>query len=135
MAKKDVQVSDSEFEQSQEDKVKLKRSIATKKTTSKKSTNKSKKQNSKKDKKKKVTSKTKDSKKTKSKEDPLKKYYLPGQKYPTPEEVPIFHNPKNFGLRIFYESWYKQEPGIKTAEKYLLDHGLLPVELAKKLAK
>ncbi|GAB4854310.1 hypothetical protein Ancab_022896 [Ancistrocladus abbreviatus] len=53
-----------------------------------------------------------------------KVYSLPGQKYDPPEE----REP----LRIFYESLSKQIPSSEMAEFWLMEHGLLPPERARK---
>lgn len=53
-----------------------------------------------------------------------KVFSLPGQKYDTPEE----REP----LRIFYESLSKQIPSSEMAEFWLMEHGLLSPDRAKK---
>ncbi|KAA8521823.1 hypothetical protein F0562_012506 [Nyssa sinensis] len=53
-----------------------------------------------------------------------KVYTLPGQKYDVPEE----REP----LRIFYESLSKQIPSSEMAEFWMMEHGLLSPERAKK---
>ncbi|KAK9102350.1 hypothetical protein Sjap_019604 [Stephania japonica] len=53
-----------------------------------------------------------------------KVYTLPGQKYDTPEE----REP----LRIFYESLSKQIPSSQMAEFWMMEHGLLSPDRAKK---
>ncbi|ESQ41120.1 hypothetical protein EUTSA_v10014651mg [Eutrema salsugineum] len=53
-----------------------------------------------------------------------KVYPLPGQKYDPPEE----REP----LRIFYESLSKQIPGSEMAEFWLMEHGMLSPEKAKR---
>ncbi|XP_010519888.1 PREDICTED: uncharacterized protein LOC104799194 [Tarenaya hassleriana] len=53
-----------------------------------------------------------------------KVYSLPGQKYDVPEE----REP----LRIFYESLSKQIPGSEMAEFWLMEHGMLSPERAKR---
>ncbi|KAL6985436.1 hypothetical protein U1Q18_018810 [Sarracenia purpurea var. burkii] len=53
-----------------------------------------------------------------------KVYSLPGQKYDVPEE----REP----LRIFYESLSKQIPSSEMAEFWMMEHGLLSPERAKK---
>ncbi|CAH2073028.1 unnamed protein product [Thlaspi arvense] len=53
-----------------------------------------------------------------------KVYSLPGQKYDPPEE----REP----LRIFYESLSKQIPGSEMAEFWLMEHGMLSPEKAKR---
>jgi hypothetical protein len=50
---------------------------------------------------------------------------MPGQRYPAPDE--------GEGTRVFYESMYEQKPGNRFAEKWLLDHGCLPIEKATQL--
>ncbi|XP_010249581.1 PREDICTED: uncharacterized protein LOC104592097 isoform X2 [Nelumbo nucifera] len=52
-----------------------------------------------------------------------KVYTLPGQKYDPPEREP---------LRIFYESLSKQIPSSEMAEFWMMEHGLLSPERAKK---
>ncbi|KAL7166343.1 hypothetical protein ACSBR2_037089 [Camellia fascicularis] len=51
-------------------------------------------------------------------------YSLPGQKYDVPEE----REP----LRIFYESLSKQIPSSEMAEFWMMEHGMLSLERAKK---
>lgn len=53
-----------------------------------------------------------------------KDYSLPGQKYDVPEE----REP----LKIFYESLSKQIPSSEMAEFWLMEHGLLSPERAKR---
>lgn len=53
-----------------------------------------------------------------------KVYTLPGQKYDIPEE----REP----LRIFYESLSQQIPTSEMAEFWMMEHGLLPPDKAKK---
>ncbi|CAL5359152.1 hypothetical protein CsSME_00049242 [Camellia sinensis var. sinensis] len=53
-----------------------------------------------------------------------KVYSLPGQKYDVPEE----REP----LRIFYESLSKQIPSSEMAEFWMMEHGMLSLERAKK---
>ena len=53
--------------------------------------------------------------------------FLPGQKFASPDE--------GEGIRLFYESLLQQNPESKMAEKWMLEHGLLPKERAKVLAK
>ncbi|MQM16443.1 hypothetical protein Taro_049400, partial [Colocasia esculenta] len=53
-----------------------------------------------------------------------KVYSLPGQKHDPPEE----REP----LRIFYESLSKQIPSSEMAEFWMMEHGLLPPEKAKR---
>lgn len=53
-----------------------------------------------------------------------KVYSLPGQKYDPPEE----REP----LRIFYESLSKQIPSSEMAEFWMMEHGLLSPERAKR---
>ncbi|KAI5073156.1 hypothetical protein GOP47_0011169 [Adiantum capillus-veneris] len=53
-----------------------------------------------------------------------KVYELPGQKHDPPEE----RDP----LRIFYESLYNQNPKSEMAQIWMMEHGLLPSEAAKK---
>ncbi|PIN10535.1 hypothetical protein CDL12_16862 [Handroanthus impetiginosus] len=53
-----------------------------------------------------------------------KVYSLPGQKYDVPEQ----REP----LRLFYESLSKQIPSSEMAEFWLMEHGLLSPERAKK---
>lgn len=50
---------------------------------------------------------------------------MPGQRHPTPDETD--------GTRVFYESMYEQKSGNKFAEKWLLEHGCLPIEKATQL--
>ncbi|KAJ9168277.1 hypothetical protein P3X46_019823 [Hevea brasiliensis] len=61
---------------------------------------------------------------TKSRVREKKVYSLPGQKYDPPEE----REP----LRIFYESLSKQIPTSEMAEFWMMEHGLLSPERAKK---
>ncbi|KAK6912741.1 hypothetical protein RJ641_022342 [Dillenia turbinata] len=63
-------------------------------------------------------------KKTTTKAREKKVFTLPGQKYDVPEE----REP----LRIFYESLSKQIPTSEMAEFWLMEHGLLSPERAKK---
>ncbi|XP_051136842.1 uncharacterized protein LOC127255380 [Andrographis paniculata] len=73
----------------------------------------------------KVTKKTsKTSVKTTAKTRVKKVYSLPGQKFDIPEE----REP----LRIFYESLSKQIPSSEMAEFWLMEHGILSPERAKK---
>ncbi|XP_057861393.1 uncharacterized protein LOC131069835 [Cryptomeria japonica] len=58
------------------------------------------------------------------KEKEKKVYSLPGQKHDPPEE----RDP----LRIFYESLYEQIPTSEMAIIWMMEHGLLPSETAKK---
>eukprot|EP00250_Pteridium_aquilinum_P034815 c8151_g1_i1 orf=399-1097(-) len=53
-----------------------------------------------------------------------KVYQLPGQKHDPPEE----RDP----LRIFYESLYRQNPKSEMAQIWMMEHGLLSPEAAKK---
>lgn len=53
-----------------------------------------------------------------------KVYELPGQKHEPPEE----RDP----LRIFYETLYEQRPTSEMAEFWMMEHGLLSPEKAKK---
>ncbi|XP_068643422.1 uncharacterized protein [Aristolochia californica] len=53
-----------------------------------------------------------------------KEYKLPGQRYDTPEE----REP----LRIFYESLSSQMPSSEMAEFWMMEHGLLSPERAKR---
>ncbi|KAH7433330.1 hypothetical protein KP509_07G064100 [Ceratopteris richardii] len=53
-----------------------------------------------------------------------KVYELPGQKHDPPEE----RDP----LRIFYESLYRQNPKSEMAQIWMMEHGLLSPEAAKK---
>ncbi|KAL4579459.1 hypothetical protein LXL04_015607 [Taraxacum kok-saghyz] len=70
-----------------------------------------------------TSSKTKTTTKTvKSRE--KKVYSLPGQKFDVPEE----REP----LRIFYESLSKQIPSSEMAEFWMMEHGMLSPERAKK---
>ncbi|XVE71023.1 hypothetical protein DITRI_Ditri10aG0116800 [Diplodiscus trichospermus] len=68
------------------------------------------------------SSKTTATTKTKVKE--KKVYTLPGQKHDPPEE----REP----LRIFYESLWKQIPTSEMAEFWMMEHGLLSPEKARK---
>ncbi len=52
---------------------------------------------------------------------------LPGQKYPAP--------PDGDGTRLFYESTYEQIPDDKMSQKWLLEHGLLPMSEITKILK
>eukprot|EP00252_Welwitschia_mirabilis_P016357 TRINITY_DN36085_c0_g1_i1.p1 TRINITY_DN36085_c0_g1~~TRINITY_DN36085_c0_g1_i1.p1 ORF type:complete len:180 (+),score=41.23 TRINITY_DN36085_c0_g1_i1:204-743(+) len=62
---------------------------------------------------------------SKPKEKSEKKVYtLPGQKHDPPEE----RDP----LRMFYESLYRQIPNSEMATNWMMEHGLLPYEKAKK---
>lgn len=62
---------------------------------------------------------------SKPKEKTVKKVYsLPGQKHDSPEE----RDP----LRIFYESLYQQIPTSEMATIWMMEHGLLSPEKAKK---
>ncbi|XP_071702236.1 uncharacterized protein [Rutidosis leptorrhynchoides] len=67
-----------------------------------------------------TTTKTKTTVRTREK----KVYSLPGQKFDVPEE----REP----LRIFYESLSKQIPSSEMAEFWLMEHGMLSPERAKK---
>lgn len=67
---------------------------------------------------------TSSSSKTVTKTREKKVFSLPGQKYDTPEE----REP----LRIFYESLSKQIPSSEMAEFWLMEHGLLSPDRAKK---
>ncbi|EPS59810.1 hypothetical protein M569_14995, partial [Genlisea aurea] len=69
---------------------------------------------------KKATTQSKSVAKTRQK----KIYSLPGQKYDVPEE----REP----LRIFYESLSKQIPSSEMAEFWLMEHGMLSAERARK---
>ncbi|KAJ3695685.1 hypothetical protein LUZ60_001062 [Juncus effusus] len=72
-----------------------------------------------------VTKITKTTKKTTTRKKTEKKVYsLPGQKHDPPEE----REP----LRIFYESLSKQIPSSEMAEFWMMEHGLLPHDKAKK---
>ncbi|KAI3454089.1 hypothetical protein Pfo_010752 [Paulownia fortunei] len=73
---------------------------------------------------KKTTTQSKVVTKTVTKTRQKKVYSLPGQKYDVPEE----REP----LRIFYESLSKQIPSSEMAEFWLMEHGLLSPERAKK---
>ncbi len=57
---------------------------------------------------------------------PKKEYDRPGQKKDPPDKLD--------SLRLFYESLYR-EKGLRSrmAMKWMLEHGLLPAELARKL--
>ena len=59
--------------------------------------------------------------------DDLMDLQLPGQKYAAP--------PDGDGTRIFYETLYTQVPTNKMAQKWLLEHGLLPVNEISKILK
>ncbi|BBN14205.1 hypothetical protein MPTK1_6g09770 [Marchantia polymorpha subsp. ruderalis] len=64
-------------------------------------------------------------KKTKTEEKEKKKVFtLPGQKHEAPEE--------RDSLRIFYESLHEQRPDSEMAEFWMMEHGLLSPERAKK---
>eukprot|EP00249_Psilotum_nudum_P018500 c26838_g2_i2 orf=2-1024(-) len=54
-----------------------------------------------------------------------KVYDLPGQKHDPPEE----RDP----LRIFYETLYQQKAGSEMAEVWMMEHGLLPLNIAKRV--
>ncbi|XP_020550542.1 uncharacterized protein LOC105164743 [Sesamum indicum] len=73
---------------------------------------------------KKTSSQSKADTKTVPKTREKKVYSLPGQKYDVPEE----REP----LRLFYESLSKQIPSSEMAEFWLMEHGLLSLEKAKK---
>ncbi|KAL0323815.1 UNVERIFIED_CONTAM: hypothetical protein Scaly_2348600 [Sesamum calycinum] len=73
---------------------------------------------------KKTSSQSKADTKTVPKTREKKVYSLPGQKYDVPEE----REP----LRLFYESLSKQIPSSEMAEFWLMEHGLLSPEKAKK---
>jgi len=51
----------------------------------------------------------------------------PGQKY----QEPSLDDP----TRAFYESLYEQKPESSMAQKYCLEHGLLPDEVTEKVAQ
>ncbi|KAL6533936.1 hypothetical protein OROHE_013769 [Orobanche hederae] len=57
-----------------------------------------------------------------------KVFSLPGQKFDVPEEEFIVREP----LRIFYESLSRQIPSSEMAEFWLMEHGILSPERAKK---
>ncbi|CAI8599847.1 unnamed protein product [Vicia faba] len=71
-----------------------------------------------------TTTKTTKRKTTTTKVRERKVYSLPGQKHDPPEEKEP--------LRIFYESLSKQIPTSEMAEFWLMEHGLLSLERAKK---
>ncbi|EXB93374.1 hypothetical protein L484_010701 [Morus notabilis] len=71
-----------------------------------------------------TTTTTKTTKTSTTKVKQKKVYTLPGQKYDPPEE----REP----LRIFYESLSKQIPTSEMAEFWMMEHGLLSPEKAKK---
>ncbi|CAK8568868.1 unnamed protein product [Lathyrus sativus] len=71
-----------------------------------------------------TTTKTTKRKTTTTKVRERKVYNLPGQKHDPPEEKEP--------LRIFYESLSKQIPTSEMAEFWLMEHGLLSLERAKK---
>ncbi|KAI3468208.1 hypothetical protein Pfo_024871 [Paulownia fortunei] len=73
---------------------------------------------------KKTSSQSKVVTKTVTKTREKKVFSLPGQKYDVPEE----REP----LRIFYESLSKQIPSSEMAEFWLMEHGMLSPERAKK---
>ncbi|KAG6409598.1 hypothetical protein SASPL_127638 [Salvia splendens] len=73
---------------------------------------------------KKTSTQTKDEKKTAKKTREKKVYALAGQKFDVPEE----REP----LRIFYESLSKQIPSSEMAEFWLMEHGMLSPERARK---
>ncbi|KAK4388825.1 hypothetical protein Sango_2219500 [Sesamum angolense] len=73
---------------------------------------------------KKTSSQSKADTKTVPKTREKKVFSLPGQKYDVPEE----REP----LRLFYESLSKQIPSSEMAEFWLMEHGLLSPEKAKK---
>ncbi|KAK4419954.1 hypothetical protein Salat_2408300 [Sesamum alatum] len=73
---------------------------------------------------KKTSSQSKADTKTVTKTREKKVYSLPGQKYDVPEE----REP----LRLFYESLSKQIPSSEMAEFWLMEHGLLSPEKAKR---
>ncbi|KAK9129517.1 hypothetical protein Sjap_010004 [Stephania japonica] len=60
-----------------------------------------------------------------SKKKERKAYEFPGQKRDPPEE----RDP----LRIFYESLYEQLPGCEMAQFWMMENGLLPLEVAKQV--
>ncbi|KAJ7297248.1 hypothetical protein O6H91_Y070400 [Diphasiastrum complanatum] len=62
--------------------------------------------------------------KEEEKEKQKKVYELPGQKHDPPEE----RDP----LRIFYQSLHEQIPTSEMAELWMMEHGLLPKDRAKK---
>ncbi|GJM89937.1 hypothetical protein PR202_ga06167 [Eleusine coracana subsp. coracana] len=72
-----------------------------------------------------AASSSKATKRTTTRGKPEKKVYsLPGQKFDPPEETEP--------LRIFYESLSKQIPSSEMAEFWLMEHGLLSPDRAKK---
>ncbi|KAH6757651.1 hypothetical protein C2S52_008770 [Perilla frutescens var. hirtella] len=73
---------------------------------------------------KKTSIQAKDEKKTVTKTREKKVYSLPGQKFDVPEE----REP----LRIFYESLSKQIPSSEMAEFWMMEHGMLSPERARK---
>ncbi|XP_047972810.1 uncharacterized protein LOC125215433 isoform X1 [Salvia hispanica] len=73
---------------------------------------------------KKTPTQTKDGKKTVTRTREKKVYSLAGQKFDVPEE----REP----LRIFYESLSKQIPSSEMAEFWLMEHGMLSPERARK---
>ncbi|XP_057799842.1 uncharacterized protein LOC131015448 [Salvia miltiorrhiza] len=73
---------------------------------------------------KKTFTQTKDDKKTVTRTREKKVYSLPGQKFDVPEE----REP----LRIFYESLSKQIPSSEMAEFWLMEHGMLSPERARR---
>ncbi|KAJ8772689.1 hypothetical protein K2173_027866 [Erythroxylum novogranatense] len=111
--KKEVSFSDEEDD---DDEPLSKRSVTTKNT---RELNKKKKQ---KEEAKKVSVKTKENGKVKRER---KVYDLPGQKRDIPEE----RDP----LRIFYETLYKQVPSSEMAQIWMMESGLLPIDVAKKV--
>ncbi|XP_072964823.1 uncharacterized protein [Typha angustifolia] len=62
---------------------------------------------------------------TEGKEDKEKVYSLPGQKHDSPDE----RDP----LRIFFEVLYRQLPDNEMAASWMMEWGLLPLEVAKKV--
>ena len=71
--------------------------------------------------------KQKQIKKNPKKVEKLKKGYFPGQKKDTPQD--------GTALKIFYQSYYGENPKSKFAQEWLLKHGLLPLNIAKKFIK
>ena len=58
---------------------------------------------------------------------PLSPHFLPGQTKETPDD--------NDSRRIFYQSLYEENKNSEMAKNWLLNHGLLPVEVAKQIIK
>ncbi|EGR29414.1 hypothetical protein IMG5_156070 [Ichthyophthirius multifiliis] len=56
-----------------------------------------------------------------------KQDFMPGQKYQTPDD--------DNGIRVFYETLYKQNANSEMAIKYCLENGLLEEEEAIKYLK